>query len=100
MHKDTLNYHMTKLVILGAFSNICKIKVFDNLSACPFFEKIVCYDRIYATTESFQKYLETEIIGDTNNILGKIEYVYGNFDDYEQSIKSFLDENTIEVNAV
>lgn len=86
---------MYELIIIGATSNICKTKVFKNLNNLNKFEKIYCYGWENWNTNDFIFYLLTNVKGNIINLIPKIKFIQGNYNDYEQSLKNIINKNTI-----
>ena len=82
------------ILILGATSNICKKRVFDNLNNLHHkINTIYCYDMKKMKTLRFDQYVMNDVtINNENNIVKKIKYIYGNFnvEEYSKKIKSLL----------
>lgn len=88
-------YYMNKLVIIGATSSICRNKVFHNLNDINIFDKIYCYGWEDWTTNDFIIYLSNEVKGDVSNLIYKVEFIHGNYNDYENTILNILNQDTI-----
>ncbi|MBI96157.1 hypothetical protein CL656_03340 [bacterium] len=73
------------ILILGATSNICATRVFDNLNDLQHeINTIYCYDMKNITPSIFNQYfLENVKLNNKNMIINKIKYIYGNFKESE-----------------
>ena len=89
-------YYMSKLIIIGATSSICRNKVFHNLNAIDIFDKIYCYGWEDWTTNDFIFYLSNEVQGDVSKLISKVEFIHGNYNDYDHTLLNILNKNTIE----
>ena len=88
-------YYMNKLVIIGSTSSICRNKVFHNLNTINIFEKIYCYGWEEWTTSDFIYYLCNKVQGQVSNLIDKIEFIHGNYNDYDTTLLNIIDEGTI-----
>jgi len=70
---------MNDILILGSTSNICKIRVLNNLNTIShLINKIYCYSNIDWTTNIFINYINNSVtINNHNNINSKINYICG-----------------------
>lgn len=88
-------YYMSNLIIIGATSSICRNKVFHNLSTIDVFEKIYCYGWENWNTDNLVFYLLNEVNGDVSNIISKVEFIQGDYNDYECSLLNIINDKTI-----
>ena len=83
------------IIIIGCTSNICKIRVFDNLyNLYEKINKIYCVSsRNYSQTD-WKNYIHT--ININNNIINKMEYIECkyNLEDYNLKLSNIVKENT------
>ena len=86
---------MYELVIIGATSNICKTKVFKNLNSFNEFNKIYCYGWENWDNNDFIFYLLTNVKGNIINLIPKIQFIQGNYNDYHITLKNIVGHNTI-----
>tara|TARA_B100000424_G_scaffold269134_1_gene265409 strand:+ start:1424 stop:2413 length:990 start_codon:yes stop_codon:yes gene_type:complete len=86
---------MYKLIIIGSTSNICKIRVFKNISELDIFDKVYCYGWEQWSNSDFKSYLLNEVNGDTSNLINNIEFINGDYNDYNIKISYLIDDNTI-----
>jgi len=90
---------MNDILILGSTSNICKIRVLNNLNTIShLINKIYCYSNIDWTTNIFINYINNSVtINNHNNINSKINYICGeyNLDNYILKLHNLLNSNTI-----
>ena len=85
------------LVIIGATSNICKIRVFENLNQIQgIIENIVCVSRKNYTLTDWKEYLNTLSINN-NKLLDKTDYLQCNYQlsDYQQKLSPLIHEETV-----
>ena len=80
---------MYELIIIGATSNICKTKVFKNLNNLNNFNKIYCYGWENWSNDDFIFYLLTNVQGNIINLIPKIQFIQGNYNDYEITLKKY-----------
>ncbi len=87
------------ILILGSTSNICAIRVFDNLNNLHHkINSIYCYDMINYNNNAFLHYMKNNVkIKQPSKIFNKIEYLYGlfNIDNYEYIIKPLIHKKLI-----
>ena len=88
-------YYMNELIIIGATSSICRNKVFNNLSDIDIFNKVYCYGWEDWTTNDFIFYLSNEVKGDVSNLIDKVEFIHGNYNDYENTLINIIQSKTI-----
>ena len=86
---------MYELIIIGATSNICKTKVFKNLNNLNNFNKIYCYGWENWSNDDFIFYLLTNVQGNIINLIPKIQFIQGNYNDYETTLKNIVNNNSI-----
>ena len=89
---------MKKLMILGSTSNICKIRVFNNLNNLDLFDIIYCYGCENWNTNDFLNYFSKNIIlKNHDNISSKIKFIKGNYniDSYKENLTNLVSDNTI-----
>lgn len=85
-------------MILGSTSNICKIRVFNNLNNLDLFDIIYCYGCENWNTNDFLNYFSKNIILKNNdNISSKIKFIKGNYniDSYKENLTNLVSDNTI-----
>lgn len=85
------------LVIIGATSNICKIRVFENLNQIQgIINSIVCLSRKNYTLTEWKEYMNTLSIKN-NKLLDKTDYIQCNYNitDYRQKLYPIIQEDTI-----
>ena len=84
------------ILILGSTSNICASRVFDNLNNLHSkIRNIYCYDMKKMDNLDFKNYMINNVkINNTNMILNKIKYIYGEFttNDYVSKIKDIMND--------
>ena len=87
------------VLILGSTSNICAIRVFDNLNNLHHkINNIYCYDMVKMNNDGFINYVKTNVtISQPCQIYNKINYIYGQFnvDYYECLIKPLIHKKLI-----
>ena len=88
-------YYMNKLVIIGSTSSICRNKVFHNLNKINIFNKIYCYGWEHWTTNDFIYYLCNSVQGEVSNLIDKIEFIHGNYNDYDTTLLNVIEDDTI-----
>lgn len=89
---------MKNLIILGSTSNICKIRVFDNLNNINIFDTIYCYGWENWDTSEFLNYFFTNIkLNNTDNISKKIKFIKGDYtqDNYKKLLTNLISNTTI-----
>jgi len=90
---------MTNFIILGATSNICSIRIFDNLNnMSSLLNKIYCYGWEKWNTSDFLIYFKNNIfIKNENQINSKISFISGdyNYDSYKKLLSDKIDNDTI-----
>jgi glucose-6-phosphate 1-dehydrogenase len=90
---------MNNILILGSTSNICKIRVFNNLNSIHhLINKIYCFCNKNLTTKKFVNYINNSVtINRANMINYKINYINGeyNLDSYITNLSHILKSNTI-----
>lgn len=86
---------MYKLIIIGATSDICRNKVYKNISKLNIFSSIYCYGWEKWTNNDLYDYLTNNVKGDIDNILNKIHFINGNYNDYKTTINKLIDDDTI-----
>ena len=86
---------MHKLIIIGSTSNICKIRVFKNINDLDIFDKIYCYGWESWSNNDFIEYINNDVNGDTSNLIDKIEFIKGDYNDYDNTIRHLINDNTI-----
>ena len=89
---------MKNLIILGSTSNICKIRVFDNLNIINIFDTIYCYGWENWDTSEFLNYFFTNIkLNNTDNISKKIKFIKGDYtqDNYKKLLTNLISNTTI-----
>ena len=85
------------LIIFGSTSNICKIRVFNNINNISYlFNNIYCYGYEDWSQKDFIKYFQKNIVLKEDNIINKIIFIKGNYNlkDYLTKLK-FIKKNTI-----
>lgn len=85
------------IVIIGATSNICKIRVFENLNQIQEkIKNIVCVSRKNYTLNDWKNYINTLSINN-NKLLDKIDYIQCNYQisDYRQKLYPIIQKDTI-----
>ena len=88
-------HYMNKLVIIGSTSSICRNKVFHNLNTINCFDKIYCYGWEEWTTNDFIYYLCNRVQGEVSNLIDKIEFIHGNYNDYDTTLLNVIEDGTI-----
>ena len=89
---------MKDVVILGCTSNICKIRVFNNLNRLhKDFSNILCCSSENLTSTNFRNYVEREGGLVENKINDKIHYVRCeyNYTDYKTKLSALVHDDTI-----
>ena len=86
---------MHKLIIIGSTSNICKIRVFSNINNLSIFDKIYCYGWENWSSKDLINYINNEVEGNTSNLISKVEFIKGNYDDYKYKIRHLINSNTV-----
>ena len=85
-----------KLIIIGCTSNICKIRVFENLNRInDSIKSIICVSRDKMSQYQWSTYIKNIQI-DTNQILNKMTYIQCDhtLENYINKVGDFVDENT------
>lgn len=86
-----------KLIIIGATSNICKIRVFENLNQIhESIKKIICVSRKNYSQEEWKEYLRNLDIKELN-LLEKVNYLQCPYQlsDYQQKLAPLIHKNTV-----
>tara|TARA_X000000368_G_scaffold194710_1_gene153626 strand:+ start:4645 stop:5637 length:993 start_codon:yes stop_codon:yes gene_type:complete len=86
---------MYNLIVIGATSDICRNKVYKNINSLGFLNKIYCYGWENWKTSDLQDYFLNDVKGDISNLIGKIEFVKGDYNDYSITLRHLIDCNTI-----
>ena len=90
---------MNDILILGSTSNICKIRVFNNLNTIHhLINNIYCFCNKKWTTNKFLNYINNNVtINRVNNINSKMNYICGEYklDSYIKNLSLVLNSNTI-----
>lgn len=86
-----------ELIILGATSNICKIRVFENLNQIhQNIKSVTCISRKNYSQEEWKEYIISLSIKNFN-LLDKINYLQSNYQlsEYQQKLGPLVSDNTI-----
>ena len=86
-----------KLIIIGATSNICKIRVFENLNQIhESIKKIICVSRKNYSQKEWEEYLRSLDIKELN-LLEKVNYLQCPYQlsDYQQKLAPLIHKNTV-----
>jgi len=89
---------MKDIIIIGCTSNICKIRVFNNLNKLlGDISKIFCCSRENMTSDDFRDYVENEASLENNKIHEKIHYIACeyNYADYKSELSKLIHDDTI-----
>ena len=91
---------MYNVIILGATSNICSIRVFDNLNnlSCKI-ESIICYGSKNWTTNYFldNHYKKKVVIKNEDKLINKIKFISGKYNKefYDNLLFNLINDKTI-----
>ena len=86
-----------ELIVIGATSNICKIRVFENLNQIQgIISKIICVSRKNYSQEEWKEYLRSLDIKDSN-FLEKVNYLQCPYQlsHYQQKLAPLVHEDTV-----
>ena len=89
---------MKDIIIIGCTSNICKIRVFNNLNKLhEDISRIFCCSSEDMTSDDFRDYVENEANLENNKIREKIHYIACeyNYAAYKLELSKLVNDNTI-----
>jgi glucose-6-phosphate 1-dehydrogenase len=86
---------MYKLIIIGATSDICRNKVYKNINNLHPFSSIYCYGWEKWTNNELCNYFNDYVKGDISNLLNKINFINGNYNDYKTTLSNIIDNDTV-----
>lgn len=85
------------LIIIGATSNICKIRVFENLNQIQgIIEKVTCVSRKNYSQTEWKDYLSS-LSNKNLNLLDKVDFVqcFNQLSEYQQKLGPLIHEDTV-----